>query len=62
MAVTGHEVWFMEFGVLGPLPVVDGDRAVALGGPMQRAVLALLVLEPNRVVSTHHLMHGLWGG
>jgi DNA-binding SARP family transcriptional activator len=61
MAMTGHEVWFMEFGVLGPLRVVDGDRAVALGGPMQRAVLALLVLEPNRVVSTHHLMHGLWG-
>lgn len=51
----------MEFGVLGPLRVVDGDRSVAVGGPMQRAVLALLILEPNRVVSMQQLSYGLWG-
>jgi hypothetical protein len=32
----------MKFGVLGPLQVVDGGRAMDLGGPMQRAVLASL--------------------
>ena len=51
----------MDFRVLGPLQVADGDRMVALGGPMQRAVLALLVLEPNRVVSMDRLIDGLWG-
>jgi hypothetical protein len=30
----------MEFGVLGPLQVVDGDHIVVLGGPEQRAVPA----------------------
>jgi DNA-binding SARP family transcriptional activator/tetratricopeptide (TPR) repeat protein len=51
----------VEFRVLGPLRVVDGDRAVALGGPMQRAVLAVLVVGANRVVSMQQLVHGLWG-
>ncbi len=51
----------MEFRVLGPLQVVDAGRTVALGGPMQRAVLALLVLEPNRVVSMEQLIYQLWG-
>jgi DNA-binding SARP family transcriptional activator/tetratricopeptide (TPR) repeat protein len=51
----------MDFRVLGPLQVVDGDHPVALGGPMQRGVLALLVLEPNRVVSMRQLIYGLWG-
>jgi DNA-binding SARP family transcriptional activator len=51
----------MEYRVLGPLQVLDGDRPVALGGPMQRGVLALLVLEPNRAVSMQQLIHGLWG-
>jgi len=51
----------MDFRVLGPLQVVDGDHPVALGGPMQRGVLALLVLEPNRVVSMQQLIYRLWG-
>ncbi len=41
----------MEFRVLGPLEVVDGLRALDLGGPKQRALLALLVLM--RVSSGH---------
>lgn len=50
----------MDFRVLGPLQVADGARTVGLGGPMQRAVLALLVLDPNRVVSVERLIDGLW--
>jgi len=50
----------MRFGVLGPFEVMDGDRAVTLGGPMQRSVLALLVLEPNRVVPLNKLIARLW--
>ena len=33
-----------------------------LGGPRQRAVLALLLLEPNRVVSMDRLAEDVWGG
>jgi DNA-binding SARP family transcriptional activator/tetratricopeptide (TPR) repeat protein len=51
----------MDFRVLGPLQVVDGDRSVPLGGPRQRGVLALLLLEPNRVVSMDRLIDRLWG-
>ena len=37
-------------------------RAVPLGGPRQRAVLALLLLEANRVVSLDRLAEDLWAG
>ena len=36
--------------------------AVPLGGPRQRAVLALLLLEANRVVSMDRLAEDIWGG
>jgi DNA-binding SARP family transcriptional activator len=51
----------MEFRILGPLEVLDGDRVLPLGGPKQRAVLAVLVLHANRVVSTERLIDELWG-
>ena len=44
-----------EFGILGPLEVSRSGYAVPLGGPRQRAVLALLLLEANRVVSMDRL-------
>ncbi len=51
----------MEFRVLGPLEVRDGDRSLPLAGAKQRALLALLLLEANRVVSRERLIDGLWG-
>src|SRR5918996_5577334 len=51
----------MEFRILGPLEVVRGSRRLELGGPKQRAVLAALVLEPNRVVPLYRLLDQLWG-
>ena len=53
---------FAEFGILGPLEVSRSGRAVPLGGPRQRAVLALLLLEANRVVSLDRLAEDLWAG
>jgi DNA-binding SARP family transcriptional activator len=50
----------MEFRVFGPLEVVDGDSVVALAGA-QRALLALLLLSANEVVSSDRLIEGLWG-
>ena len=51
-----------EFGILGPLEVSRCGRAVPLGGPRQRAVLALLVIEANQVVSLDRLAEDIWGG
>ena len=56
------ETELAEFGILGPLEVWRAGCVVPLGGPRQRAVLALLLLEPNRVVSLDRLAEDLWAG
>ncbi len=52
----------MALGILGPLEVrlEDGEPA-ALGGHRQRALLAILILHANEVVSTDRLIDQLWG-
>lgn len=50
-----------EFGVLGPLEVRSGSKALPLGGPKQRALFALLLLHANEVVSRDRLIDGVWG-
>jgi predicted ATPase/DNA-binding SARP family transcriptional activator len=50
----------MEFRILGPLDVVDGPRVVALPGAKHRALLAMLLLHANEVVSTERLTEALW--
>ncbi len=53
----------MDFRLFGPIEVTDADgRAVDLGTPKQRAVLAMLALEPGRVVSLDRLIDELWSG
>ena len=53
----------MRFGILGPLQVIGDDgRDLALGGRMPRAVLALLLLRANEVVSSDQLVEALWAG
>jgi DNA-binding SARP family transcriptional activator len=52
----------LEFRILGPLDVLDGDRAVRLGGGKQRAALAILLLSANRVVSVERLADDLYAG
>jgi DNA-binding SARP family transcriptional activator len=50
----------MDFLILGPLEVrANGDR-LALGGPKQRALLAILLLNADRVVSRERLIEALW--
>jgi DNA-binding SARP family transcriptional activator len=51
----------VEIRVLGPLEVRDGDESLPLGGAKQRALLALLALHPNRVMSRERLIDALWG-
>jgi class 3 adenylate cyclase len=51
----------VEFRILGPLEVADGDATVALGGVRQRTLLAILLLNANEVVSADRLIDELWG-
>ncbi len=51
----------MEYRLLGPPEVLDEGRAVALTGK-GAAVLALLVLNANRVVPRTTLMDAVWPG
>jgi DNA-binding SARP family transcriptional activator len=51
----------LEFRILGPLEVIDGDRALTPAGGVQRALLAILLLHVNRVVSGDRLSDLLWG-
>ena len=51
----------MEFRILGPLEVVDGDRTLELGATKQQTLLAVLLLHPGELVSPTRLMHELWG-
>jgi DNA-binding SARP family transcriptional activator len=50
----------MEFRILGPLEVLEAGRSIPLGGPRQRAVLAVLLLHANEVVSSERLIDELW--
>ena len=51
----------MEFRILGPLEVVDGDRPLTLKGSRLRALLVLLLTSANEVVSAERLIDELWG-
>ena len=51
----------MEFRILGPLEVLEGERTVNLGGRRQRALLAVLLLHVNKPLTTERLIDELWG-
>ena len=51
----------MNFRILGPLDVMDGEREVSLPGPRPRALLAVLLLHANEVVPAERLVDELWG-
>jgi DNA-binding SARP family transcriptional activator/tetratricopeptide (TPR) repeat protein len=50
-----------RFAVLGPVQVLVGGEAVPIGSPGARALLMLLVLNANQVVSIDRIIDGLWG-
>ena len=51
----------MRFRLLGQLEVVDSGHAVEVGGGKRRMLLALLLLNANKVVSADRLIDELWG-
>jgi YVTN family beta-propeller protein len=50
----------IEFRLLGPLEVCVDGRAIVLGGDKQRALLAVLLLNANELVSQERLIDELW--
>jgi DNA-binding SARP family transcriptional activator len=51
----------LQLRLLGPVEAVDDNRPLALGGVKQRALLALLLLHANQMVSRDRLIDELWG-
>src|SRR6266536_331262 len=52
----------MRYGILGPLEVIGDAGPPRLAGAKLRALLVLLLLDANRVVSVDRLIEELWGG
>jgi DNA-binding SARP family transcriptional activator/pimeloyl-ACP methyl ester carboxylesterase/tetratricopeptide (TPR) repeat protein len=51
----------VEFELLGPLRVVDGDSDLTPARPKQRALLTMLLLHREQVVPGAQLIDALWG-
>ncbi|MGW3343885.1 BTAD domain-containing putative transcriptional regulator [Nonomuraea rubra] len=51
----------LTVGLLGPVVGVLGDREIDLGPPLQQAIVAMLAMSSNRVVTVSQLIEGLWG-
>jgi DNA-binding SARP family transcriptional activator/DNA-binding beta-propeller fold protein YncE len=51
----------MFYRVLGPLEIEDHGESLPLGGAKQRALLAVLLMHANEVVSRDVLVECLWG-
>src|ERR1700734_2778385 len=47
--------------LLGPVRAWRDEHELGLGGPARRAVLGLLAMRANQVVSRSELIDGLWG-
>ncbi|GLY81403.1 hypothetical protein Airi01_096700 [Actinoallomurus iriomotensis] len=52
----------MRAGVLGEIEVILGDREIDVGPARRRCVLAVLLVEANRVVPVEELVRRVWDG
>jgi DNA-binding SARP family transcriptional activator/tetratricopeptide (TPR) repeat protein len=50
----------MDFRLLGPLEVLENGTAIDVGAAKPRALLAVLLLKANHVVSSDELLEALW--
>ena len=63
-AINARGPWYnrrVEYRLLGSFQVARDGVVVPLGGVQQQAVLVMLLLEWDRVVSIDRLVDGLWG-
>jgi DNA-binding SARP family transcriptional activator len=50
----------LDYRILGPLEVCEGDDPIDVGPRQQRALLAILLVHANRVVTTERILEELW--
>ena len=61
-ATYEHYASGVLFRILGRVALSgDDDELIVIGAPRQRALLARLILDTNRVVSCSVLVESLWG-
>ncbi len=51
----------VRYAILGPIELCDGGRRLPVGGRRQAALLAMLLIDANRTVSSDRLIDALWG-
>jgi DNA-binding SARP family transcriptional activator/tetratricopeptide (TPR) repeat protein len=51
----------LRVGVLGPVTAWYGDQELLVGQPRQQAVLGILAMRANRVISRGELVDAVWG-
>ncbi len=52
----------MEFRLLGPLEIESDGRVITIGAERLRALLSILLLSANRVVTTDQIADEMWDG
>jgi DNA-binding SARP family transcriptional activator/tetratricopeptide (TPR) repeat protein len=55
------ETVVLRVGVLGPVTVWNGSEELRVGQPRQQAVLGILAMRANRVISRGELVDAVWG-
>ena len=50
----------MQIQVLGSIEVHENEKDLAIGGPTQRRILALLAMDVGDVVSVDRLIDAIW--
>src|SRR3954454_918572 len=60
LTTAGEASGRLQFRVLGPVEARRDGGPIELGGPLQRALLACLLLRPGEVVSRERLIDDLW--
>ncbi|MFG2953090.1 BTAD domain-containing putative transcriptional regulator [Streptomyces sp. NPDC048291] len=51
----------VEFRLLGPVDILNGEQSLGLATPQQRGILASLLLDANRVVPIEKMLRAIWG-
>src|SRR6185369_12219089 len=51
----------MDYRILGPLELADGTAPVGVTGARQRALVALLLIHRNELLSSERIVDALWG-
>jgi DNA-binding SARP family transcriptional activator/tetratricopeptide (TPR) repeat protein len=57
----GQHTVVLRVGVLGPVTVWNGNEELRVGQPRQQAVLGILAMRANRVISRGELVDAVWG-